>query len=202
MNLDFADGGNGPEVLWAGMFTLVAVIGSVLLALWSQRRDFDKREKERKSALAAQEESDWSNWRRHIAERCMALVSRAANLSMGHHIHRADGFSISQEADELTALLHLDLENVGPVLGDWMTGQVWAMTDLAGDADGLKKVAEIAARTRARIMQWALAPRSILADEEIVAAARHSHASASHDRSEGTRTSPTTPAGAPTGRSR
>lgn len=39
------------------MFTLVAVIGSVLLALWSQRREFNRREAEMKSAFEAQEQA-------------------------------------------------------------------------------------------------------------------------------------------------
>lgn len=101
MNLSFSDAGNGPEVLWAGMFTLVAVIGSVLLALWSQRRDFDRRETEMKSAFEAQEQSQWSSWRRHIAERCMALISRVAEGSLEFE-HGPEYFRIMHETTNLT----------------------------------------------------------------------------------------------------
>lgn len=77
MNFDFVDPGNGPEVLAAGVFTIVAVVGSVLLALWSQRRDFDRRELEMRSTYKAQEESEWATWRRHMAERAMGVITDA-----------------------------------------------------------------------------------------------------------------------------
>lgn len=164
MFLDFADSGNGPEVIWAGIFTLVAVIGSVLLALWSQRRDFNRREAEMKTAFEAQEHAQWSTWRRHMAERCMALISKVAALAIDGDTYDSSGyFQIMHETEELNSLLHLDCHEGGSHLGDWLVAQVSAMQRLdERSEDQVKDLYNLAAEARYRIAKWASDPDAVL----------------------------------------
>jgi hypothetical protein len=171
MILDFGDSGNGPEVLWAGMFTLVAVVGSVLLALWSQRRDFNRREAEMRSAFKMQEQAQWSTWRRHMAERCMALISKVADLATDE----VDGptyFRILHETEELDSLLHLDCHEGGPVLGDWIRAQVSGMLELdERSVDKISDLYNLAATARRQITDWAIDPSSVLDDAALMSMA-------------------------------
>ncbi len=164
MGLDFSDAGNGPEVLWAGMFTLVAVIGSVLLSLWSQRRDFRRREDELRATFAAQEQAAWSDWRRRIAERAMLLVSKACDLMMmtDQDSQDTEVFRLHNEARDLVALLSLDRNGAGRNLGEWYGEQIFGIFNLRFESEKIITAYDMADKTRERMVKWSLDPTSVL----------------------------------------
>lgn len=177
MTLDFGAPGNGPEVLWAGMFTIAAVVGSVLLALWSQRRDFDRRESEMKSAFEAQEATEWAGWRRHMAERGMGVLTKVAQAGLEFHNHGKPYLETHQEVDEIHSLLHLDPHPSGTIIGDWISTtcrEMNQMRPLQSQADA-NLLTSTAGHARAKVMAWALDPSATMSDQELLASARASH---------------------------
>lgn len=183
MNLDFGAAGNGPEVLWAGMFTIAAVVGSVLLTLWSQRRDFDRREAEMKSAFDAQEATEWAAWRRHMAERGMGILTTVAQAGLEFHNHGKPYLETHQEVDEIHSLMHLDPHPSGAIIGDWISTTCRAMNRMRplssqADADLLSSTA---GHARAKVMAWALDPSAAMRDQELLATASVSHGGQASD---------------------
>lgn len=168
MGLDFTDTGNGPEVLWAGIFTLIAVFGSVLLSLWSQRRDFRRREDELKATFAAHEQSAWSDWRRQIAERALLLVSKSCDviMMMNRDAQDTESFRLYNEAREVEALLSLDRGGSGRILGEWLGSQIFDILNLRFNGETAMDMHDIAHETRERIVGWALDPSSVLVDSK------------------------------------
>ncbi|MFK0042053.1 hypothetical protein ACIQTW_19640 [Paenarthrobacter sp. NPDC090517] len=168
MGLDFADAGNGPEVLWAGMFTVIAVVGSVLLSLWSQRRDFQRREEELKSTFAAQEQAAWAGWRRQIAERALLLVTKACDVVMmtDPDAQDTEAFRLFNEAREVEALLSLDRSGHGRMLGEWLGSQVFGILNSRFESEAVMTMHDIADKTRERIVKWSLDPSPSLVDSK------------------------------------
>lgn len=177
MNFDFADPGNGPEMLTAGAFTIIAVVGSVLIALWSQRRDFDRREVEMKSAYKAQNDSEWATWRRHMAERAMGVITDAAQAGLAFHDSGRSYLEAHHEVDEIHSLLHLDPHPSGRIVGDWLMHTCHEM-DLMRPVNTREKVLQInetASIARAQVMVWAHKPESAMKDPRMMAAAAAAH---------------------------
>lgn len=119
LGLTFANLGNGAEVLWAGAFTLVGIIASVLLALWVQRRDFRRRQRELQQTVYAQINGEESAWRRSLAERAIDGINMVARETMKPHPRPFT--ELHHEVDSVHTLLHLDSHPGGTALAEWFT---------------------------------------------------------------------------------
>lgn len=176
LDLDLSMAGNGSEVLWAGAFTLVGIIGSVILALLVQRSDFRRRSEELTATVTAQALGEISTWRRGMAERGMAVISRTVVSAAKSH-HGEPYHEIYQTVDEVHALLHLDPDPGGALLGDWLIAtcrELYEM-DPHGDQEAFNRLSSAGAKARAKMMAWALHPESLADDEGVRSAAAKAH---------------------------
>ncbi|ABM10504.1 hypothetical protein IG195_21455 (plasmid) [Arthrobacter sp. TES] len=188
--LDFSAPGNASEILWAGVLTLIAIVGSVLISIWIQRKDFDRREKEQtesfnqrqaevNATLTAQAEADLQKWRRHMAERMIDLISQAASYAIDRKGSRA---AILQDAEGIHTILHMD-NNDEFGMGAWIESkcrELIAVPHVHSQAE-YNHVADVAGRAKVKPMLWAYASDAISDDPEIAKAKDEAHGHASRD---------------------
>jgi hypothetical protein len=168
LDLDLTTAGNGSEVLWAGAFTLAGILGSVALALLVQRSDFRKRSEELHATVRAQATIELNTWRREIAERAMAVISRTV-VSTAKGNHGEPYHEIHHAVDEVHALLHLDPDPAGGELGDWLLTKCPELYEMAphGDQDAYNELSEEANKARAAVMKWAFDPAAAVELENL-----------------------------------
>ncbi|WP_157497417.1 hypothetical protein [Leifsonia sp. Leaf264] len=164
--LTFDTLGNGAEVLWAGAFTLIGILASVGIALAIQRADFAKRSTELQTTANIQREADLTAWRRSIAERAIGIITRVSVEVPKPH--PTPWWILRNEIDDVHTLLHLDPEEGGHIMGEWLIAQcteLWKMRPIS--QANINDLMEAASKARAKVMIWALHPDAPTDDEEV-----------------------------------
>lgn len=182
MNLTFTDPGNGPAIIWAGIFTIVAIVGSVLLSVLLQKRDFNKRENELKKTFAEQDGAQWAVWRRQMAERAAGVITKTTQAALEFHDHGRAYVETHQEVDEVSTLLHLDISPGGEALGHWITKKCRELNGMRpiGSQDEANALSDAAGKARAKVMMWARDPETAVNDEEMQAESHRSGSGHTH----------------------
>lgn len=151
---DFWSPANGWDVLFGGAFAVLSAVIAVVLALWVQRRDFEKRTIEMNKSTEAAKSLARDQWRRHIIEESLELLTQCQTLALNTNMSTPRRTTIALELGAITMLFAADPEPYGRLVGQWFENQARFVLAAGNGENPAGAVEGISAQIVFGLIQW------------------------------------------------